>query len=360
MAELKRFIVVHAKAQGLRPAAYQPVLDGIDSDVDGEPRSWATAWRASGEALERAGRALDASRRYVMARFPYVDGPARRDAQERYLRLFVRWAAAQRDVRPLEVRVGDAVVRCWTTGLSAAAPRPLVLIMGGIVSVKEQWAPTLRLADRLGLAAVVTEMPGVGENALRYGPDSHRMISAVLDAVSDRADASRTTALALSFSGHLALRCAVEDRRIAGIVTAGAPVSAFFTDRRWREGVPRLTTDTLAHLTGEPADALDDLLPALALTTDQLDALDVPVRCLVSGRDEVIPPDDARLLRDHVRDLRVQQNDDYHGSPRHVLDSRLWVVESLLRLTGGRGLRPALVRGLRTLARTWQPLTSDR
>lgn len=351
VAELKRFIVVHAKAQGLRPAAYQPVLDGIDSDVDGRPGSWAMAWRSSGETLERDGKSLDATRRYVMARFPYVDGPARLRAQDGYLRVFGHWASGQRGIRPLEVSVGDGVVRCWTTGLSADKPRPLVLIMGGIISVKEQWAPTLRLADRLGLAAVVTEMPGVGENTLRYGVDSHRMITAVLDAVAGRAEVGQTIALALSFSGHLALRCAVEDHRIRGVITAGAPISAFFTDEQWRGQVPRVTLDTLAHLTGRSDDALGELLPQLALTTDQLGALDIPVCYLASGRDEVIPPRDPELLRTHVRDLRMQENDDYHGSPRHVLDSRLWVVESLMRLAGIRGLRPALVRGLRGLSR---------
>ncbi len=80
----------------------------------------------------------------------------------------------------------------------------------------------------------------------------------------------------------------------------------------------------------------------------------VPVRYLASLRDEVVPPDDLALLRAHVRDLVVQENDDVHGSPAHVLESRLWVVESLMRLTGRPGGRTALVGALRRALRGFQ------
>lgn len=351
IAELKQFIVVHAKAQGLSATEYQPILDRIGSDTDGAPDSWAAVWRAAGEALEDGGDLLEANRRYVMARFPYVDGPGRAGAQASYLSAFERWSKTQHDIESLEITVCGGRVRCWATGLDATAPRPLVLIMGGIISVKEQWAPTLRLANRLGLAAVVAEMPGVGENTMRYDTDSWRMITAVLDAVSDRADVANTTALALSFSGHLALRCALTDRRIRGVVTAGAPIGAFFTDAEWQRQVPRVTVDTLAHLAHTPSEELGRFLPGLALIEDQLKALDIPVYYLASRRDEVIPPEDLAMLRRNVRDLHVLDNDDVHGSPRHALESRLWIVQSLMRLTGHQGIKPALLGVLLRLLR---------
>ncbi|MET9352426.1 alpha/beta hydrolase [Streptomyces sp. NPDC006617] len=349
--ELKQFIVVHAKAQGLSAAEYQPILDRIHSDDDGAADSWARIWREVGDELEARGKLLDANRHYLMARFPYVDGPGRAQAQQSYLDAFERWSKGQGHFETLTVNVGDDRVRCWATGLSATERRPLVLIMGGIISVKEQWAPTLRLAKRLGLAAIVAELPGVGENTMRYDDDSWRMIPAVLDTVADRADVDRTTALALSFSGHLALRCALTDRRIRGVITAGAPVSAFFTDRTWREQLPRITTNTLAHLVHSAPDDLSELLPPLALSAEQLATLDIPVYYLASRRDEVIPPEDLALLRANVRDLHVLENDDVHGSPHHVLESRLWIVRSLMRLTGRQGIPFALLGALLRLLR---------
>lgn len=353
VAELKRFIVVHAKVQGLRAAEYQPLLNRITNDTDGAPGSWAVVWREAGEALEARGDLLGANRRYVLARFPFVDGPSRALAQERYVRAFARWSAAQHDLEPVKVHVvtptGEHTVPCWATGLSATRPRPLVLICGGIVSVKEQWAPTLRLANKLGLAAVVLEMPGVGENTMPYDADSWRLLPAVLDTVADRADTNHTTALALSFSGHLALRCAVEDPRITGVITAGAPVGGFFTGDWWR-GLPRVTADTLTHLARRPPGELAEL----ALTGGQLDTLDIPVHYLASLRDEVVPREDLAMLRAHVARLRVQENDDVHGSPRHVLESRLWVMESLMRLTGRPAVSTALVGALRRALRGLQ------
>ncbi|MBL7491583.1 alpha/beta hydrolase [Frankia sp. AgB1.9] len=348
VAELKRFVSVHAEAQGLRPSDYRPVLGRIRDDADDSPTSWAAVWSAAGERLEERGRLLEACRHYTMARFPFVDGPARRRAQDRCVQVFDQWRRGLPGVEPLEIGAGDERFRAWATGLSAAEPRPLLIITGGVISTKEQWAPTMRFADRLGLAVVVTEMPGVGENTSGYSRESWRLYPAVMDAVADRARADQTIALALSFSGHLALRCATKDARVRAVVTAGAPIREFFTDQAWQRRLPRVTVDTLTHLTGAPADTLlHEELPSWALDDSELAALDIPVRYLASLRDEVIPPMDLALLRQHVRDLHVLEHDDVHGSPGHVLESRLWIVESLLRLSGDHGLRPRLLAGLR-------------
>jgi pimeloyl-ACP methyl ester carboxylesterase len=250
-------------------------------------------------------------------------------------------------------------VRCWTSGLPAAgAPgrrKPLLLVTGGIVSIKEQWAPILVQATRLGVAGVVAEMPGVGENTLPYDEDSPAMLSAILDAVGDRADTSRTYLVALSFSGHMALRAAAKDPRIRGVVTAGVPVSAFFTDTAWQARVPRVTVDTLAHLLETTAAGVGERVAGWGLADTELAALDVPVACLWSRRDEIIPAADAQALARSVRRLDLVDNDDVHGSPSHLLETRVWVLLSLLRMLGVRDVKRllfgALWRGLRLAGR---------
>jgi hypothetical protein len=332
VGELKQFAAVHAGALNIHDSP--ELLARIRTDDEGAPSSWAWEWGQAADTQLREGHLLSACQHYILARFPYVDGPTRQEASTRSVHAFDRWRQAETDIQPLDVSLPGGRVRCWTSGLSAARPLPLLLVMGGIISVKEQWAPILAQAERLGMAGVVTEMPGVGENTLRYGAESWRMVSGVLDAVGDRADVAHTYAIALSFSGHLALRCAITDSRIRGVVTAGTPVSDFFTDATWQHNLPRITVDTLAHLTGvKPAD-LADHMRGWALTADELGALDIPVCCLASLRDEIIPGGDVRRLRDHVRDLRLVENDDVHGSPHHLAESQRWVISSTLHMRG--------------------------
>lgn len=220
--------MLHARAQGLEPERCRDVLGRITTAWGDGPGSWGRVWSEEGEALAGRGRHLDAVRHFALGRFPYVDGEDRARAQRGCVEAFGTWrrtGSARGSVERLELDVPGGRVVCWAAGLSASARRPLLVVLGGIVSVKEQWAPVLARAGALGLAVVVTEMPGVGENTLPYRSDSPRMLSAVLDAVSGRADTARTSVIALSFGGHLALRCALSDERIRGVATVGAPLA---------------------------------------------------------------------------------------------------------------------------------------
>jgi pimeloyl-ACP methyl ester carboxylesterase len=341
VGELKRYVGAHARGQ--RIAGYQELLDRIHADEGDGEGTWVGEWSRAARRLEERGRHLEAARHYAMARFPYVDGPVRQDALDRCVRSIDRWRSGRQDIEPLEVEVDGRRVRCWTSGLSTRERRPLLVIMGGIVTVKEQWAPMLTNMRRLGMAGLVTEMPGTGENTLRYGPESWRMLPELLDAVADRADVAQTYAIALSFSGHMALRCALSDRRLRGVVTVGAPIGAFFTDVDWQRRLPPITVNTLAHMIGVPPGGVVGGLGDWALSSEQLGALGIPLSYTACSRDEIIPAADLALLRDHVADLEIVEHDDVHGAPGHVRETQLWTVASLLRSRGVRNLSSALI-----------------
>jgi esterase FrsA len=356
IGELRQYAAIHARSLAI--PRYQQLLAGIRTDDDGAG-SWTREWCRAGEQLERQGKYLQASSHFAVARFPYTDGPARQEAQERCVGAFDQWRAG-RPVERLDLAVPGGRVRCWASGLSATDRRPILLVMGGIVTVKEQHAAMLANIGRLGMAGVVTEMPGVGENTLAYTADSGQMIGSLLDVLADRADASRTYALALSFSGHMALRCAAADPRIKGIVTAGAPVSGFFTSATWLHNVPRITLDTLAYLTGIDANKLPDQLGDWALTNLELAALNIPVAYMVSLRDEIVPPDEVRRLQEHVHELAVLEQDDEHGSPRHVAETKLWAISSLLRMRGVRNSSSVVAGTLAQAVRLWGKASGAR
>ncbi|OWV01455.1 alpha/beta hydrolase [Micromonospora wenchangensis] len=329
VAELKQYVLAHASAQHL---AADEILARVATDGEG-PGSWSAEWVRAGETYERDGNLLAAATHYNLARFPFVDGPARAEALRRCVAVFDRWRRGVPGIERLELELPGGRVRAWAAGLSRTERRPVLIMTGGIVSIKEQWAPVLPELARYGFAGVVAELPGVGENELRYEASSTALFGAMLDAVADRADTTRAYALALSFSGHLALRALPTEPRLRGIVGAGAPVSAFFTDKEWQASVPRLTVDTLAHLTRTTPETVFDHVRDWALTPDELAAVEVPVAYVASRRDEIIPPADPELLRRHLRDLRLITHDDVHGAPSHFAHTRLWTLSQVLHIS---------------------------
>ncbi|GLF95610.1 alpha/beta fold hydrolase [Streptomyces yaizuensis] len=341
--ELKAFARLHARGQGITERQVAAVLPRITNDEPGHPASWARVWTAEADRLARAGRPLDACRRYALARFPHHGDTDRARAQANCVRTFDDWRR-RRGIGRLVLDHPDGTVACWTAGLDARRRRPLVVVSGGIVSVKEQWAPLLPKLARLGWAAVATEMPGVGENTLRYGPDSWRLLPFLLDRLAGRARVERTHVLGLSFSGHLALRAAAHDPRIRSVHTVGAPVAGFFSDPRWWPRVPGITVETLRRLTGTAdEDALRRLLQDFPLGPDTLASVRVPVGYVVSSRDEIIPAGDQRLLAAALPRVRFKEFDDVHGSPAHLGPMRGWLIGSLLRARFGGGPGPAPV-----------------
>jgi esterase FrsA len=357
--ELKRFVLVHAKAQNIPVDHYRAVLSRIHDDVEGSPDSWAARWTDAGDEHRRNGRLLEACRDYAIARFPFVDGASRRQALHRCHETFDLWRA-DKPIEPLMIHAPGGAFRCWSSGLSTTERKPLLLVMPGIVAIKEQWASVLLQATRLDMAVVVAEMPGVGENPLRYDAASHEIFSAILDTVADRADVAKTYAVALSFSGHLAMLCAVTDQRLRGIVTSGAPVRDFFTDVEWRAQLPAVTVRTLAHLTGTKPASVGEHIAGWGIPDEDLSKLDIPVRCLVSLRDEIIPMSDVRRLRRTVRDFATAEYPDVHGSPGHVTESRLWTLRSILRMRGGHLPQRWLVTALLGATRLRRGLSGAR
>lgn len=337
--ELKDLVVLHARHQGIPKAQIRDVLGRIHRDDGAGPGSWVGEWSGEAERMARHGRHLDACRRYNIGRFPYADGPDREAAHRGCVRSFDRWRLERENIDRLELRGPGGDVVCWASGLSGSRPKPLLLMLGGLVSIKEQWAPVVEQARRLGAAVVVTEMPGVGENTVPYTRDSWRMFPRILDQLADRAEVARTCVVALSFSGHLAIRAAIADDRIRGVVTIGAPIDRFFTDERWWSQVPNTTTDTLRHLTGLPATELRQALGDWALSPSELGALRVPLYYLTCRNDEIIPPGEMSVLARHVADLRGVEVDDLHGALHHVRGARLWSALSAARVHGLRGAR---------------------
>jgi esterase FrsA len=335
LSELKQYVIAHAVSQQLPADHYAAVLDAIVTDEGDAPGSWAYEWIRAGDELRVTGNLLGASQYYTMGRFPHVDGPGRARALRNAVEAVEGWARNDGGIERRTVLIEGERVNLWTIGMSADRPRPLLVLTGGIVSPKEQWAAVLPQISGLGLAGVVAEYPGVGENPLRAHAASWRFFPALLDALSGEADVRETYLLALSFSGHLALRAAGHDPRIRGVVGNGPPLRSFFTDRAWQDQVPTITRDTLAHLADVDPAKVYEHIRDWALAPEELSALDIPVAAVVAGRDEIIPAADVELLRSTVTDLRLLEHDDVHGAPSHLARTRIWSLLAVLDMWPG-------------------------
>ncbi|MDB1089350.1 alpha/beta fold hydrolase [Streptomyces sp. ACA25] len=339
LSELADLVVLHARAQGIDPRACRRVLAGIDSVAGDHRTAWPQAWTAVGDRHLAAGRHLAACRHYNLARFPFAGDEPRRSAARRCVTAFDAWRRSRGGIGRLTLELTGGRVTCWTAGLDRDRPRPLLLVMGGIVSIKEQWAPFLLAARRLGVSVVVTEMPGVGENTLRYGPEATEMIPELLDRLGTRVCAPGVHVVGLSFAGHLALAAARDDSRISSILTVGAPVAGVFADPAVWRTLPRTTTGTLAHLTRTGPEETRETLAPMALSPGHLAALRIPVRYVASRHDEIIPRREWEILAENVPDLEWVEFDDVHGSPAHLTDTRIWLLRQVMEQLGDRRAR---------------------
>jgi hypothetical protein len=345
IGELKAFALRHAALQGVSGRECSGIFSRIRDDDRGLPGSWVWEWRRAAEAHERDGRLALAFTHYNMARFPYVNGPAREYALERCRSVFSR-RPVNSGIQRVDVPIAGTLVRGWASGLSATDRKPLMLIVGGLMSIKESWVPLLATARRLGMAGVVMEVPGAGENMLQLDESSGQLLSATLDVLNPCAQVAETYAVAFGFGGHLALRCAAADTRIRGIVTASVPVSDFFTGAA--PGKYSVVRDALAHSAQARTDA-GGQLSQLAMTPGILEAIRIPVHYLVNPRAEAAARGDVSALAAHLERLAVIGSEAAFRPPARGDRTCTWAARAIRRVRAGRrapGARAGLAWGM--------------
>ncbi|ATQ70966.1 MULTISPECIES: alpha/beta hydrolase [Methylosinus] len=350
LSEAKQFVGLHARHMGLSDALVCGVLRRVAS-LDGEgPGGWAREWSSEAEAALGRKDARAASNLYNLARFPCADTPTKARAAQLAAEAFRGWLEAGGAGERREARVGGERVPFLFCAASRANA-PLVVLMGGIVSLKEQWGSFLGLGPRLGCAVAIADFPGVGENPIRYARAAAAVFGAIMDASEGACDTGRTLIIAPSFGGHLAILQARGDARLRGIVTVGAPLAHFFTDPDARRGMPEITRAALMSAAGVDASDFERRLTELALTPQEIAEIAIPIAYVASLRDEIIPQAEWREAAALTRNLRVYSFDDVHGAPHHLRQTRLLILAALLRHAGRPRAAGLLERALRWTSR---------
>lgn len=205
--------------------------------------AWYTAWQGSADHFaqlavqaEAKGRLVTAGEHYLRAALLYhfaqlftrPEDPRRREGQRQrvaYYRLACPYL--QPPIEPVQIPWDERYLSGYLRlPRGSSPPTPVVVLIPGANSVKEElhhWGEEL---VKRGLATLAFDGPGQGELSVRNGglplrlENYHEAVAAVLDYLQTRpeVDAQRIALLGQSSGGNLALRAAVWESRLKAVV----------------------------------------------------------------------------------------------------------------------------------------------
>jgi esterase FrsA len=354
--------------EDIRREDAQQVVDALtrlDRDL------WAQLWSKLGLAYEAKAdaRARDGAgapelaELYTLAfdycrvgRYPVPSTPGKEESYRHSLRAF-RKAAKYFDP-PLQVIElpfeGKTLVGYLQLPPGVAKP-PVVMHWGGVDGWKEDRLRAAAFILRNGLASLTIDMPGSGENPVRYGdPAAERTYSAWLDHLAQRSDVdgSRVAVWGGSFGAYWAARLAfVEAKRIKGAVFHGGNVHYGFQEK-WL--VPAFTTGGATYLFGAGSlleargramgtKTLEEFLAAVpSLSLKDMGLLDRPSAPIlgINGKlDDQAPVADIYLLMEHgnPKEARIYPQGHHMGRTPGMPEDEIrdtivsWMKEKLAR-----------------------------
>ncbi len=266
-------------------------------------RELAEAARAQGHARTAGEAFLRAAVCFHFAKFVWVLEPERNRATTVAAVDALRNAHQLLDptAERIEAPLDDARVAANLRRPTIAGPAvPLVVLIPGLDSTKEEffWWESVFLAR--GMATVSLDGPGQGETgfALNIRPDYEVAVAAILDALAGRAelDLQRVGAVGVSLGGYYVVRAAAYEPRLVAIAGVSGPFNAA---AQW-DGMPGLTREAFIHHTGASSPE-EGRVRAAALDLEGV-AQRVRQPCLVvtGRRDRVIPWEQTKRIADAV------------------------------------------------------------
>ena len=277
---------------------------------------WLDAWKATAdghredaERAREAGHDLTAGEAYVRAAVCYhfakfvwvLDTERNRAATEQAIAAL---AAGHALLDPTAERV-EAPLDGARIAANLRRPRdverpPLIVLIAGLDSTKEEFFHWERVFLERGMATVSLDGPGQGESgfALDIRPDYEVAVSALLDALGGRddVDLDRIGAAGVSMGGYYAPRAAAFEPRIKAVAGVSGP---YDMSANW-DNLPSLTRETLQHHTGASspeearARAAELNLAGVAARVEQ------PALIVTGKLDRLIPWEDTKRIADEI------------------------------------------------------------
>ncbi|HSC01720.1 MAG TPA: alpha/beta fold hydrolase [Solirubrobacteraceae bacterium] len=266
---------------------------------------WLAAWTAVAEEhlvlatdAEAAGRERSAGEAYLHAalclhfgKFVWLhDVAAHRASTERAIEALY---SAHRHLDPsaqrIEARLDGHVLAANLRRPQGVARPPLVILIPGLDSTKEEFFHHENAFLVRGMATLSMDGPGQGESgfALPIRPDYEVAVAAILDALDGRTDLdlARIGAVGVSLGGYYAPRAAAFEPRIRAVAAISGPYD--FAEH-WEE-LPPLTRDAFIVKSGA-RDERDGRAHARALSLQGVASEIEQPALFVTGRlDRIVP-----------------------------------------------------------------------
>jgi 2,6-dihydroxypseudooxynicotine hydrolase len=266
---------------------------------------WLDAWCSLADehldlagAAEEAGRGRSAGEAYLhaalclhFAKFVWVLDAARcRAATEGSVAALYR---AHRFLDPSAVRVEAALDGAVLAGnlrrpADVARP-PLVLLIPGLDSTKEEFFHHENAFLARGMATLSMDGPGQGESgfSLPIRPDYEVAAAAMLDAVAGRddVDLGRVGAVGVSLGGYYAPRAAAFEPRLRAVAAISGP---YDFGEEW-ERLPALTRETFVVKSGAHDETEAHVLARELTLRGVAQRVSQPALFVAGGLDRIVP-----------------------------------------------------------------------
>ena len=305
-------------------------------------REWgvtATHYEQLAEAAEDAGQrptAVGAWQRAALAwhwgKFVFVDDPVQqRAAHERAVACFFKAAPALTPPAELvRVPYGSTTLAAYLR--VPAAPRitgaglaktPVVIMVPGLDSTKEELQATAEYFLARGLATLAIDGPGQGESEyeLPIEPAYEKVATAAVDYLQDRSglDPDGIGLFGVSLGGYYAARSAAYERRLRAVVALAGP---YRFDQDW-DVLPAQTRATFLVRSGAKSDEEARAKAAALTLEDAAASIESPLLVVAGGRDRIVPASHAERLANEVKTAElVIYPDGSHGVTNRAYESR--------------------------------------
>jgi dienelactone hydrolase len=278
------------------------------TEVAGEHAVLAREWEAAG-ARRSAGEAWNrAALGYHFGRFLSVRDPEAYGACS--LRAVLALRQAHRLLDPtaerIEVGLDGAVMVATLRRPASPGSPPLVLLVPGLDSTKEEFLLWEDVYLRRGMATLSLDGPGQGEGGDGEGrmrPDYEAAVAAVLNHLAGRddLDLERVGAVGVSLGGHYAPRAAAGEPRVRAVVAIAGP---YELTEFWDHAPPMTRDKVLFHLgAADPEDARERL--ARFTLAGRAARIRQPLLVVFGRRDRLVPAAHAERLAAEAPNARL-------------------------------------------------------